>query len=142
MSDHSLDPHALRRALGNFATGITIVTAQTPEGDRIGLTVNSFNSVSLDPPLVLWSLDKRSIDSLDVIRRANHFAVNILAADQIDLSNRFARPQSDKFAGVQYREGPGRHAAAGGLRRPLPLRPARNGGCRRSLDSDRSSAGF
>lgn len=108
MSDHSLDPHALRRALGNFATGITIVTAQTPEGDRIGLTVNSFNSVSLDPPLVLWSLDKRSIDSLDVIRRANHFAVNILAADQIDLSNRFARPQSDKFAGVQYREGPGR----------------------------------
>ena len=108
MSDHALDPHALRRALGNFATGITVVTAQTPEGERIGLTVNSFNSVSLEPPLVLWSLDKRSIDSLDVIRRSNHFAVNILAADQIDLSNRFARPQSDKFAGVQYLEGPGR----------------------------------
>lgn len=108
MSDQALDPHALRRALGNFATGITIVTAQSPDGDRIGLTVNSFNSVSLEPPLVLWSLDKRSVDSLDVIHRANHFAINILAADQIDLSNHFARPQADKFAGISYREGPGR----------------------------------
>jgi flavin reductase (DIM6/NTAB) family NADH-FMN oxidoreductase RutF/DNA-binding MarR family transcriptional regulator len=108
MSNQAFDTHALRRALGNFATGITVVTAQSPEGERIGLTVNSFNSVSLDPPLVLWSLDKRSVDSLDVIRRANHFAVNILAADQLDLSNQFARPHSDKFANIDYREGPGR----------------------------------
>ncbi|WP_432696444.1 p-hydroxyphenylacetate 3-hydroxylase reductase component [Marinobacterium sp. YM272] len=103
----TLDPHAFRRALGNFATGITIVTAQNPAGERIGLTVNSFNSVSLDPPLILWSLDKRSADSLEVIREAGHFAVNVLAADQLDLSNHFARPQDDKFALIQYTEGPG-----------------------------------
>lgn len=103
----TLDPHAFRRALGNFATGITIVTAQNPAGERIGLTVNSFNSVSLDPPLILWSLDKRSADSLEVIRQAGHFAVNVLAADQLDLSNHFARPQDDKFALVQYTEGAG-----------------------------------
>lgn len=108
MSDPALDPHSLRRALGNFATGITVVTAQSPEGERIGLTVNSFNSVSLEPPLILWSLDKRSVDSLDVIRRADHFAVNILAADQIDISNQFARPQADKFSGIDFREGAGR----------------------------------
>ncbi|KEA65509.1 NADH-FMN oxidoreductase [Marinobacterium lacunae] len=107
MSEQSLDPHAFRRALGNFATGITVVTAQNTQGERIGLTVNSFNSVSLDPPLILWSLDKRSADSLDVIRDAGHFAINVLAADQLDLSNQFARPQKDKFAGVEFSTGAG-----------------------------------
>ncbi|WP_027852904.1 p-hydroxyphenylacetate 3-hydroxylase reductase component [Marinobacterium litorale] len=108
MTDQPLDSHAFRRALGNFATGITIVTAQAPNGDKIGLTVNSFNSVSLDPPLVLWSLDKRSADSLSVIQSADHFAINVLAANQLDLSNHFARPQTDKFANIDYSEGPGR----------------------------------
>lgn len=107
MSEVSLDPHAFRRALGNFATGITVVTAENAKGDRIGLTVNSFNSVSLDPPLILWSLDKRSSDSLEVLHDAGHFAVNVLAADQLELSNRFARPQADKFAGVEFTWGEG-----------------------------------
>jgi len=107
MSETTLDPHAFRRALGNFATGITVVTAQSATGERIGLTVNSFNSVSLDPPLVLWSLDKRSADSMAVIRSAGHFAINVLAADQLDLSNQFARPQRDKFTDVEFSEGIG-----------------------------------
>lgn len=102
----TLDPRAFRRALGNFATGVTIITAVTPEGHRTGVTANSFNSVSLDPPLVLWSLDKRS-GACAIFEQAEHFAVNILASDQIDLSNQFARPNTDKFAGVALREGHG-----------------------------------
>ncbi|CAM4200964.1 p-hydroxyphenylacetate 3-hydroxylase reductase component [Kerstersia similis] len=102
----SVDPRVLRRALGNFATGVTIVTATSPAGERTGVTANSFNSVSLDPPLVLWSLDKRS-GSCAVFEQASHFAVNILASDQIPLSNQFARPNTDKFAGVALREGHG-----------------------------------
>ncbi len=98
------DPKAFRRALGNFATGITVVTAQTPEGEKTGVTANSFNSVSLDPALILWSIDKRS-GSCEIFEKASHFAVNILAADQIDISNHFARPSDDKFAGVEYSEG-------------------------------------
>lgn len=100
------DTRAFRRALGNFATGVTVVTATSPDGTRAGVTANSFNSVSLDPPLVLWSIDKRS-SSLEVFQQASHFSVNILAADQIDLSNQFARPRDDKFAGVLYDMGVG-----------------------------------
>lgn len=59
-TEPALDPRAFRRALGNFATGVTVVTAATADGTRVGVTANSFNSVSLDPPLVLWSIDKRS----------------------------------------------------------------------------------
>lgn len=92
------DSRAFRRALGNFATGVTIATATAPDGSRAGVTANSFNSVSLEPPLILWSIDKRS-SSLAVFQQASHFAVNILAADQIDLSNQFARPRDDKFEG-------------------------------------------
>ncbi|SCK16447.1 p-hydroxyphenylacetate 3-hydroxylase reductase component [Vogesella sp. LIG4] len=100
------DPRVFRRALGNFATGVTIVTAATPSGARVGVTANSFNSVSLDPPLVLWSIDKRS-GSYAVFEEATHFAVNILAADQIELSNQFARPRDDKFAGIAVETGAG-----------------------------------
>ncbi len=109
MTHHSgdvLDPRAFRRALGNFATGVTVVTACADDGSRVGVTANSFNSVSLDPPLVLWSIDKRS-GSYSVFEQATHFAVNILAADQIALSNRFARPGEDKFAGLDYDAGAG-----------------------------------
>ncbi|SDS94184.1 p-hydroxyphenylacetate 3-hydroxylase reductase component [Pseudomonas oryzae] len=104
--DSGLDPRAFRRALGNFATGVTIVTARAPSGEQAGVTANSFNSVSLDPPLILWSIDKRSA-SHAVFAAASHFAVNILAADQIELSNHFARPQEDKFAGVAVEPGLG-----------------------------------
>jgi flavin reductase (DIM6/NTAB) family NADH-FMN oxidoreductase RutF len=102
----ALDPRAFRRALGNFATGVTIVTAATADGQKVGVTANSFNSVSLEPPLVLWSIDKRS-GSYEVFEKAEHFAVNILSADQIDLSNQFARPKDDKFAGVVHETGVG-----------------------------------
>ena len=98
------DPKAFRRALGNFATGITVVTAQTPDGIKTGVTANSFNSVSLEPALVLWSIDKRS-GSCEIFEKATHFAINILAADQIDVSNHFARPSEDKFADVDFTEG-------------------------------------
>lgn len=100
------DPKAFRRALGNFATGITVITATAPDGSQAGVTANSFNSVSLEPPLILWSIGKNS-GSCAVFEQASHFAVNILAADQIDVSNHFARPSDDKFAGVDYSKGHG-----------------------------------
>lgn len=105
-TENALDPRAFRRALGNFATGITIVTAALPDGTKVGVTANSFNSVSLDPPLILWSIDKRS-GSYTVFDQASHFTVNILAADQMNLSNQFARPTEDKFANVDYEVGLG-----------------------------------
>ena len=106
MSESTFDPRAFRRALGNFATCVTVVTAADAAGRKVGVTANSFNSVSLDPPLVLWSLDKRS-NSHEVFEQASHFAVNVLAADQIDLSNNFARPKDDRFAEIEYQPGEG-----------------------------------
>ena len=102
----AFDTRAFRRALGNFATGVTVVTATGPSGRQVGVTANSFNSVSLEPPLILWSIDKRST-SHEVFEEASHFAVNILAADQIGLSNNFARPKDDRFAGIEYEPGAG-----------------------------------
>lgn len=91
---------ALRDALGSFATGITVITTVTPQGQRIGLTANSFTSVSLEPPLVLWSLKKNSIN-LDVFRQATHFAINVLTAQQKELCFRFAsKVDGDRFDGV------------------------------------------
>lgn len=95
-----------RRALGSFVTGVTIVTCADADGQPVGLTANSFNSVSLDPPMVLWSLALNS-RSLEAFRQAEHWAVHILAADQQDISNRFARSSTDKFAGLSFDEGPG-----------------------------------
>lgn len=100
------DAKSFRRALGNFATGVTIMTAQNEKGEKVGVTANSFNSVSLDPALILWSIDKRS-SSYDVFVNATHFAVNILAADQIDLSNNFARSKDDKYANIDFELGAG-----------------------------------
>ncbi|MFI6300059.1 flavin reductase family protein [Nonomuraea sp. NPDC050790] len=90
---------ALREALGQFATGVAVITTVTPEGERAGVTVNSFTSVSLDPPLVLWCLADRA-PSARVFLRAGRFAVNVLAAGQDDLSRRFSTPARDKFDGV------------------------------------------
>lgn len=106
MSDFIFDARSFRRALGNFATGVTVITAQDKQGNKVGVTANSFNSVSLDPPLILWSIDKKA-HSLEVFQTATHFAVNILAADQIELSNRFARPSEDKFKEIVVTEGEG-----------------------------------
>ena len=99
-----LDTRALREAFGAFMTGVTIVTA-CDEGGPAGLTANSFTSVSLSPPLLLVCVNGAS-RSLAAIRRAGGFAVNILAEDQRDLSNRFAGPAEDRFAGIEWRPGP------------------------------------
>ena len=99
------DPQAFRDALGSFVTGVTIVTARDGEGRPFGLTANSFNSVSLDPPMVLWSLSLRS-RALPVFRDAECWAVHVLAADQQAMSDRFARPGDDKFAGLDRGDGP------------------------------------
>ena len=95
-----------RAALGMFATGVTIVTARDAEGRRFGLTANSFNSVSLDPPLVLWSLSQRAA-SLAAFSAGSHYAVHILAADQRELAERFAQPHLDRFEGIDVVEGAG-----------------------------------
>lgn len=97
----SFDPQTFRRALGNFATGVTVITAKGCEEGFVGVTISSFNSVSIDPPMILWSQDKHA-RSLSTYQRAEHFVVNVLAADQIGLSNHFARQQEDKFKDVNY----------------------------------------
>jgi flavin reductase (DIM6/NTAB) family NADH-FMN oxidoreductase RutF len=89
-------PQALRTALGRFATGVTIITCRGAGGERIGLTANSFNALSLEPPLVLWSLRSAS-SSIDAFAAARHFVVNVLADSQVDLSRRFASRGGDKF---------------------------------------------
>jgi flavin reductase (DIM6/NTAB) family NADH-FMN oxidoreductase RutF len=96
----------LRQALGEFATGVAIVTARGADGSPVGLTVNSFASVSLDPPLVLWSLGLGST-SLASFRGATHFAVNVLTSAQIDISQRFAQSRADKFDGIAWQPGLG-----------------------------------
>jgi 3-hydroxy-9,10-secoandrosta-1,3,5(10)-triene-9,17-dione monooxygenase reductase component len=102
----AFDIKDFRRALGAFATGVTVITTRRANGDLAGLTANSFNSVSLSPPLVLWSLSLFS-PNLPAFQETTHFAVNILAADQVHLSKQFSRSGIDKFAGVQWREGLG-----------------------------------
>lgn len=96
----------LRNTLGNFATGVTVITALAPDGQRIGLTISSFNSVSLDPPLILWSLSLNS-PKLEAFRSASHYAVNVLSADQQWLSDRFAARDNDRFADLPQRSGLG-----------------------------------
>ncbi len=93
----ALDQRSLRDALGTFATGVTIITTMSREGKPIGLTANSFTSVSLDPPLVLFCLDRRGY-SFAHFQQSTHFAVNVLASGQQDISNHFAKPSEDKWA--------------------------------------------
>lgn len=100
----AIDPRELRKVLSSFVTGVTVVTAVDAQGNYHGVTANSFNSVSLDPPLVLWSQALRAF-SHPVYRDARHFAINILSSDQIDVSNRFAKSGEDKFSGIAIRKG-------------------------------------
>ena len=95
-----------RAALGMFATGVTIVTARSADGQVVGLTANSFASVSLAPPLVLWSLAQAAA-SLAAFRAGSHYAINVLAADQKDLAERFSRKGADRWAGVGFTAGLG-----------------------------------
>ncbi len=95
---------SFRAALGRFATGVTIVTACSPEGALVGLTANSFNSVSLSPPLVLWSLS-RAAGSMAVFARGSHYAIHVLSADQRDLAERFSTRGVDRWQGVDFHRG-------------------------------------
>ena len=92
----------LRRALGSFATGVTVVSTLAEDGRLVGVTANSFSSVSLEPPIVLWSLNRRS-PNLPAFDQGGRFVVNVLAQDQAALSRRFAASCSDKFEGVPMR---------------------------------------
>lgn len=102
--DTQAEQRDLRNAYGSFGTGVTIVTSRNAQGRMAGVTVNSFNSVSLEPPIVLWSLS-RSSPSLAVFDEAGRFVINVLSRGQLELSRRFSSRIADKFAGVGYRHG-------------------------------------
>jgi flavin reductase (DIM6/NTAB) family NADH-FMN oxidoreductase RutF len=107
-SDSSpIDPRDFRNALGTYATGVTIITAVAADGKPYGLTCNSFASVSLNPPLVLWSLGMFS-QGLSIFQNASHFAVNVLGESQQALATKFAKSSEDKFAGVEWTPGLGK----------------------------------
>jgi flavin reductase (DIM6/NTAB) family NADH-FMN oxidoreductase RutF/DNA-binding MarR family transcriptional regulator len=96
----------LRKSYGQFPTGVTVITCKDELGNSVGVTASSFNTVSLDPPLVLWSVDKGAL-SAAVFQTVEHFAVNILAEQQVSLSNKFAGRGTDKFQDVAYQLGLG-----------------------------------
>lgn len=96
-----LDARAFRRALGQFATGVAVITAQAADASAIGLTMSSFNSVSVDPPLILFSIDRKAF-SLAAMTKAEGYAVNILGRDQEHLSDKFARALGDKWEAVEH----------------------------------------
>jgi flavin reductase (DIM6/NTAB) family NADH-FMN oxidoreductase RutF len=102
----SFSSDQFRLSLSSFATGVTIVTARGADGQLTGLTANSFNSVSLDPPLVLWSLARRA-GSMPIFEQGSHYAIHILAAEQHALAERFAARGIDRFADIAWRPGAG-----------------------------------
>lgn len=104
MTQGAFDPKDFRNALGMFATGVTIVTTRAADGSAVGVTANSFNSVSLTPPLVLWSLAKNA-RSVAAFTGSEHWNVHILSTEQELLSNKFARAGEDKFAGLALEAG-------------------------------------
>lgn len=98
------DSRKFRNALGRFATGVTVITARAQDGSPIGLTANSFSSVSLDPAMVLWSLGRQSPRVEDYVA-CDGYAIHILSKDQEALSNRFATPSDNKFDNLDWYEG-------------------------------------
>ncbi|MEJ2374731.1 MAG: flavin reductase family protein [Pseudolabrys sp.] len=100
----TFDAQRLRNALGQFPTGVTIITTVTGGGERLGMTVSSFNSLSLDPPLILFSIHRRA-HSFPAWQQVTRYAVNILSESQEELSNRFATSKGDKWAGLTTRSG-------------------------------------
>jgi len=101
-----LQPRTLRNLLGSYPTGVAIVTTRAPDGRPVGLTINSFAALSLDPPLILWSLVDHS-PNLAAFRDSSHFAINILASQHEELARRFATPGTpDKFADVACQDTP------------------------------------
>ncbi len=103
-SGSSLDAREFRNALGCFATGVMVMTSSGGNDGLIGVTINSFSSVSLDPPLISFCLAD-SLTEFDTLMKSEHFALNVLREDQQDLSNQFAKTSPDKWRGVAYREG-------------------------------------
>jgi len=103
------DAAHFRHALSQFATGVTVVTTRSEGGHGkpafVGVTASSFNSVSLDPPLVLWSLGTQA-NSFPLFHSGSHYVINILAAEQLDLCKRFATLKGDRFANIDYRLSP------------------------------------
>jgi len=106
MSNSKFDIRDFRGALGHFPTGVTVITALDKDGQPIGCTASSFNSVSIDPALVLWSVDKSAF-SAAIFEKSEYFAVNILSESQVDISNRFAGRGEDKFKDISYKSGLG-----------------------------------
>lgn len=106
MKDNVFDQKKFRDTLSQFATGVTIITTLDACNTPVGITASSFNSVSMDPPLVLWSLAKNAL-SLPVFQNAEYFNIHILGADQEGLSECFARPGTDKFSNVDFHSGRG-----------------------------------
>ena len=102
--DAGHDARQFRNALGRFPTGVTVITTRTPDGRMEGLTANSFSALSLDPPLVLWSINRQS-PSVPGFLAAGHFAINVLGAQQSDLSHRFAMRRENKFEGLSITSG-------------------------------------
>ena len=102
--DYPVASSALRAVMGQYLTGVTIVTVTGPDNKPYGLTVNSFNSVSLTPPLILWSLDNRN-DKLSLFHNCCGFAVNIMAADQLGICQTFAAAENDRFARCDWNFG-------------------------------------
>lgn len=100
----SFTERQFRDALAQFATGVTVICARAADGGYAGFTANSFNALSLDPPLILWSLHWNAT-TLASFEQATHYTVNVLAHDQVDLARRFSEPHEDRFAGVKYRLG-------------------------------------
>ncbi|MGB5490078.1 MAG: flavin reductase family protein [Woeseiaceae bacterium] len=99
-----IDTLDFRRALSTFATGVGVVTTLDKHGNNVGITISSFNSVSLEPPLILWSVGLDSM-SYDAFVSAKHFAVHILGSHQMDLCDRFAQRSESKFDGIDCRKG-------------------------------------
>ncbi len=102
MSEQAIDPIEFRNCCGRFATGVTVVTAMLNDGSPVGVTANSFSSVSLDPPLILFCLDKKAL-SFDAFNLASHFAFNILSESQQAVSNNFASQGIDKFKDANFK---------------------------------------
>jgi flavin reductase (DIM6/NTAB) family NADH-FMN oxidoreductase RutF len=100
------DSRELRNVLGCFGTGVTVVTTLDENGRKVGLTANSFSSVSLDPPIVLWSLSKQS-KSLQAFMGCARFVINVLSMEQLPLSNQFSKVAEDRFSGVATSSGLG-----------------------------------
>ncbi|WP_127143032.1 flavin reductase family protein [Pelagibacterium montanilacus] len=100
------DPRQLRNALGRFSTGVTVITTRSPEGKLEGMTANSFSAVSLDPPLILWSI-RNEAPSIKAFLDSRVFSINILTQEQSNLSHHFATPKEDKFGDLEFTEGHG-----------------------------------